>query len=50
MSEGSKGEVAAFYYEPLATKEMRCPRLSRRVNDTTILRAFLEFTMRDVLN
>jgi hypothetical protein len=49
MSEASKGEVVVFYYEPLATKEMRCPRLSRRVNYTTILRAFFEFTMRDVL-
>ena len=37
-SEASKGEAVVVYCEPLATKEMRCPRLSRRVNNMAFLR------------
>ena len=46
---GVKGEAVVLYCEPLTTKEVRCPRLSRRVNNTAILRALLEFTNSDVL-
>jgi hypothetical protein len=46
---GVKGEAVVLYCEPLTTKEMRCPRLSQRVNNTAILRALLEFTNSDVL-
>jgi hypothetical protein len=46
---GVKGEAVALYCEPLTTKEMLCPRLSRRINNTAILRALLELTNSDVL-
>ncbi len=32
MSKASKGEAVVNYCEPLATQEMGCHRLSRRVN------------------
>ena len=35
--QGVKGEAVIVYCEPLTTKEMQCPRLSRRVNSTAIL-------------
>jgi len=47
--QGVKGEAVVLYCEPLTTKEMRRPRLSRRVNNTAILRALLELTNSDVL-
>jgi hypothetical protein len=31
--QGVKGEAVLDYREPLTTKEMRCHRLSRRVNN-----------------
>ncbi len=34
--EEEKGETVVIYREPSATKEMRYPRLSRRVNKTDI--------------
>jgi len=46
---GAKGEAVVLYCEPLTTKEMWRPRLSRRVNNTAILRALLELTHSDVL-
>ena len=46
---GVKGEAVVIYCEPLTTKEMWCPRLSRRVNNTAILRALFEFINSDVL-
>jgi hypothetical protein len=33
---GVKGEAVVTYREPLTTKEMRCPRLSRRAKNMTI--------------
>jgi len=45
----TKGEAVVAYCEPLTTKEMRCPRLSRRVNNMVILKLFLERTNDDVL-
>jgi hypothetical protein len=47
--QGVKGEAVVLYCEPLTTKEMRCPWLSRRVNNTAILWALLELTNSDVL-
>ncbi|MBW1732681.1 MAG: hypothetical protein JRJ75_17735 [Deltaproteobacteria bacterium] len=32
--QGVKGEAVVSYAESLTTQEMRCPRLSRRVNNT----------------
>jgi len=33
--EGAKGEAIVSYCEPLATQQMRCHRLSQRVNNRT---------------
>jgi hypothetical protein len=46
---GVKGEAVVSYCEPLTTKEMRCPRLSRRVNNMVIFKLFLERTNDDAL-
>ena len=38
--QGAKGEAVVIYCEPLATKKMRYPRLSRRVNNMAVLTVF----------
>ena len=39
--QGAKGEVVVIYYEPLATREMRCRRLSHWVNNMAVFTIFM---------
>ena len=43
--QDGKGEAVVIYAESLTTPEMRYPRLSRRVNNSANMIAFLEFTV-----
>ena len=38
--QDAKGEAVVAYCEPLATKEMRYPRISRRVNNMAVFGGF----------
>jgi len=42
---GVKGEAVVTYREPLTTKEMRHPRLSRRVNNSANIILSLDITI-----
>ncbi len=42
--QGIKGEAVVLYAEPLITREMRYPRLSRRVNNRTNQKRFNDAT------